>query len=1026
MKNWLKNLSGNLKMTKKRQLILLVAFIFTLGGVSSYIAKNYFLAVKEVIQVALVAPITGTHSVTGESMQRGAELAIAHLNEARGGQGKELVLSVFDDEGSPERAIAVAEEIVAHGEFVAVVGHATEETVKAVSPIYENARIPLLTSAAGGRELVEDGEWVFKTGLNGWQQARFLANFTKNVLKENIVTVIHENSNVGREMARGFEETYKRFGTRVRFKWSFDAGEGREVVDTLKEKRDTGIIFLAMSAVEAAHFVNYARINKLKNRIVGPDSMASHDFSIKLNELSGEERDTHSNNILLTSSLLWDTSGQKAQNYNNAYQKKYRTQSDWVGANAYDATVIALKAVAHDSEEAKSKKGGLSGVIETLQTLMGKKAEEAQELEVAIEEEEEGELRTPIEESRFKIHQFLTNLDSFDNSYKGVNGDLYFDEYGEMQKNFLLGLYDGDQLISDLTQLMPITAKGNINFINEIKQGRMLYVNDRFMYKTNVVYSGITLREVSEINLEENTVDLDFSIWFRYKGIFDPSDIELINAVGEVELGKPIEEISKKDLNFKLYRAKGKFRMNFSNVIRPYGSQVLGVSFRHRSLSRHNIILVVDILGARLGMGTPLSERILAAKVIDPSLGWTVDKAWYSSETTVESSLGRPQFVGFGTEDPAFSRIDFGVMISSDTFSIRDIIPADYFIYLGIFAIIGILFGIGIDSKNRNIFWSLTSFTLYAVFWPLFVLSIGNIILDFAVNNLPLSGIDSIVQIYDIVWWFLPPVLINIAVERFIWKPLERRTEQIIPNIIRKFVSVIFYVFALLGVIAFVFGQALTSLLATGGLLTMIIGLAIQSNIANIFSGIVVNIERPFSVGDWIKIGQLDDAQVIDITWRTLRLRTLGGEIISVPNDMASNAAVINYTVGGSTKVKVPVHVSTEYSPEEIMTHLNEICENVPRLSEVQPFMVVNKGVENFYRQWVATYEVWYWLEDYTDGSITRELWIEIFRYFGERNIKLDVGSKGEAFENQLIDSRGFKEAREEDWDETLLEEFVE
>jgi potassium-dependent mechanosensitive channel len=1020
----------DLNMTKQKQLIIVIVVILALGGVTSYVAKKYFLAVKEVVQVALVAPITGIHYVTGQSMRRGAELAIAHLNEARGGQGKELVLEVFDDAGDPAKAITVANEIVEHGGFVAVIGHATEDTVKAASPIYENSKIPLLTFAAGGRELVESGDWVFKTGLNGWQQARFLANFTKNVLKENIVTVVNENTTVGQEMARGFNETYKRFGTRVRFNWSFDPGEGRqavfeEVVNTLKEKRDTGIVFLAMSAVEAAHFVHYARSKKLKNRIVGPDALASHDFMIKLEELSGDIVDTNSNNILLTSSLLWDTSGQKAQNYNNAYQGKYRGQSDWIGANSYDAVVLSLKALVHDSEEVKSKKGGLSGVFETLQALMDKKSDQSLELESQVEAVADAEPLSPIDESRHLIHKYLKNLDSFDSAHKGVNGDLFFDQYGEIQKNILLGRYDGTQLISDLTQLMPITAKGNINFIDEIKKGRMLYVNDRFMYKTNVVYSGITLREVSNINLDENTVDLDFSIWFRYQGVFDPSDLELINAVGDFELGEPVEDVTKKDLNFKLYQAKGKFRLNFSNAVRPYGSQVFGLSFRHKSLSRHNIILVVDILGAGLGKGVPLSERILASKVIDPSLGWTVDKAWYSSETTVESSLGRPQFVGFGTEDPAFSRIDFGVMISSDTFSIRDIIPSDYFIYLGIFAIIGIFFGVGIDSKNRNIFWSMTSFTLYALSWPIFVLSSGNIILDFAVNNLPLSGIDSIVRIYGIIWWFLPPILINIAVERFVWKPLERRTEQIVPNIIRKFVSVVFYLFAFLGVIAFVFGQALTSLLATGGLLTMIIGLAVQSNIANIFSGIVVNIERPFSVGDWVKIGLLDDAQVIDITWRTLRLRTLCGEIISVPNDMASNAAVINFTVGGATKIKIPVHVSPSYSPEEIITHLTEICENVPRCSEVQPFMCVNKGMENFFRQWVASYEIWYWLDDYEDGSITRELWVEVFRYFGERNIKLDVGAKGEAFEGEVVDARGYKEANEDEWDQNLLEEFV-
>ncbi|MBF0193350.1 MAG: mechanosensitive ion channel [Magnetococcales bacterium] len=1018
-------------MTKRRQVILIIAVIFILGGVTSYVAKKYFLAVKDVIPIALVAPITGINSVTGQSMLRGAELAVSQFNEILGDRGKELELTIFDDASDETQARAIANEIAQNGDYVTVIGHATASGAKSASFIYEDNQIPFITFAAGGREIVDGKEWVFKIGINGWQQARFLANYTKNVLKQNIATIVHENSLLGKEMARGFEETYKRFGTRVRFKWSYNGEEDRrkiftEVIETLKEKRDTGIIFLAMPANDAANFVTYARGAKLKNRFVGPDSLASHDFSQKIKELSGEMAANDSNNILLTSSLLWDTADQQGQQYNNAYQKRYRGQSDWIGANAYDAVSIAMKPLMQDRLNLEIKADQDTGFFESLRLFLDDEPQYIEEVEapIVIEDEDEDSL-SEVEKSRRKIHKYLRSLTSLEKSYQGVNGKMYFDEFGEVQKNILLGKYNGTQLISDLTQLMPITAKGNINFINEIKQGRMLYVNDRFMYKTNVVYSGVNLKEASNINLEENTVDLEFSIWFRYQGAFNPADLQLINAVGDVSLGEPIEESIKKDLNFKLYKVKGTFRLNFSNALRPYGSQVLGLSFRHKNLSRNNIILVVDVLGIRLGSGVPLSETIQKSKIIDPTLGWVVDQAWYSSETTVESSMGRPQFVGFGTEEPSFSRMDFGVMISSDSFSIRDIVPSEYFIYLGIFAVIGIFFGVGIDARNRTLFFSIVSFGLYAFSWPLFLLASGNILLDFAVNNLTISAIDSIVRVYDIIWWFMPPVLINVAVERFIWKPLERRTEQIVPNIIRKFVSVIFYLFAFLGVIAFVFGQALTSLLATGGLLTMIIGLAVQSNIANIFSGIVVNIERPFSVGDWIKIGLLDDAQVIDITWRTLRLKTLSGVIISVPNGMASDAAVLNYTVGGATKVKIPVYVSTKHDPLDIIAHLEEVCANVPQSSEVKPIMCVNKGVENFFRQWVAVYEIWYWLEDYTDGSITRALWVEIFRYFAEQDISIDVGSREDVLgENKEVEE-GFKEAREEDWDQNMLEEMV-
>ena len=64
-----------------------------------------------------------------------------------------------------------------------------------------------------------------------------------------------------------------------------------------------------------------------------------------------------------------------------------------------------------------------------------------------------------------------------------------------------------------------------------------------------------------------------------------------------------------------------------------------------------------------------------------------------------------------------------------------------------------------------------------------------------------------------------------LAVDRFIWTPLQNRTGRKIPGSIRSFTSLIILLFALFGILAFVFNQQLTSLLATSGLLTMIIGL---------------------------------------------------------------------------------------------------------------------------------------------------------------------------------------------------------
>ena len=159
---------------------------------------------------------------------------------------------------------------------------------------------------------------------------------------------------------------------------------------------------------------------------------------------------------------------------------------------------------------------------------------------------------------------------------------------------------------------------------------------------------------------------------------------------------------------------------------------------------------------------------------------------------------------------------------------------------------------------------------------------------------------------FDILWWLIPAILVISALERFIWLPLERKTGQNIPSLVRRAAAVVILLFASFGIVAFVFEQKLTSLLATSGLVAAIIGLALQVNLANIFSGIAVNLERPFRIGDWIMVhGRNPNPEtniigcVEDINWRTTRLRTTENTMVVVPNAVISEKTVTNFMFPG-------------------------------------------------------------------------------------------------------------------------------
>ena len=89
---------------------------------------------------------------------------------------------------------------------------------------------------------------------------------------------------------------------------------------------------------------------------------------------------------------------------------------------------------------------------------------------------------------------------------------------------------------------------------------------------------------------------------------FHPEDVTFENAVTPIKLGKPDLEDHLRGVKYRRFHASGKFSMDFLDKKRPYGSRVIGTSFKHRSLHSSNVLYVVDLLGI------DLSRRVVDIK----------------------------------------------------------------------------------------------------------------------------------------------------------------------------------------------------------------------------------------------------------------------------------------------------------------------------------------------------------------------------------------------------------------------------
>lgn len=144
-------------------------------------------------------------------------------------------------------------------------------------------------------------------------------------------------------------------------------------------------------------------------------------------------------------------------------------------------------------------------------------------------------------------------------------------------------------------------------------------------------------------------------------------------------------------------------------------------------------------------------------------------------------------------------------------------------------------------------------------------------------------------------------------------------------NGIIKYGILIFAIINVLGVFSFTY---IYSLILSLGLISVVIALGSQTIISNLMGGIIVYIERPFHIGDVIKIGD-NIGEVLGISFRATSFRGLNGLNIIVPNSTFLTAPIVNYTRTRSFLLKVPFILprATDVSKlsDAIRQHLSSI-----------------------------------------------------------------------------------------------------
>ena len=233
----------------------------------------------------------------------------------------------------------------------------------------------------------------------------------------------------------------------------------------------------------------------------------------------------------------------------------------------------------------------------------------------------------------------------------------------------------------------------------------------------------------------------------------------------------------------------------------------------------------------------------------------------------------------------------------------------------------------------------------------------------------------------SLAFWASVAVVAVRALNELVFLVFRKRKGYEAPSLMRDLFSLVCYVTALTLILHFNFGVSLATLLPGSALLGIILGLALQDTLGNLFSGISLHADKPFQVGDVIKVGQ-HTGVVMSVTWRAVKIKTFANLIVLLSNSSIGKESIEVAPRDGQNARIVPFNALYTDSPVKV---IHAVREAVRDADNVLRYMTPVVRIRNFGDSGVE-YEVKYWLSDYslyndTDALIRQRIWYAFRRH---------------------------------------------
>ncbi len=323
----------------RKVIVAFLSFVLMLGFAAGALAED-------VIKIGAIFSVTGPASFLGEPEKQTAKMIEEMINAKGGVLGKKIKVIVYDDETNVNKAVLAARKLIRKDRVVAVIGPSTSGNTLALVPIFEKAKIPLVSCAAAEKIVKPVKKWVFKTPQSDRHAVTKILQHARRhgIKKIGIITVSNGFGQAGRAVMK---ELIPKMGFELVADEVYGPKDTDMTAQLIKIKNSGAQAIICWGTNPGPAVVARNRVQLGMTDIV---LYMSHGVaSKKFIELAGPAAE----GILLPAGRLIvadqvpDTHPQKPllMKYIKLYEGKFHQPVSTFGGHAWDALMLVIKAI---------------------------------------------------------------------------------------------------------------------------------------------------------------------------------------------------------------------------------------------------------------------------------------------------------------------------------------------------------------------------------------------------------------------------------------------------------------------------------------------------------------------------------------------------------------------------------------------------------------------------------------------------------------------------------------------------------